>query len=499
MPLTQEQRLKLKNAGYTDTKINVFEAQREIKEKEAQKEPGFIDRVKGAFQERRENVQEINSSDASLPEKILQNVGQIAGGASDIVAEAPVVRQGLELAGKGIQKVAQVPGIKQVVEKGVETYESLPEGTRKNLEAVGNIGSIIPVGLGAKGVAVAGEKALAKGAKAAGKVKSGVTAGKKVAGEIIPTADRIVNSQVSKALDLTAGDVKNINLSTGNEVGEFMAKKNLIRGNKDETTKALKEYFDTNYKAVRNEIEKVKKTYSPYNVPRYTESLKAIKKQVDDIPGLEKVSVEVDNLLNKAKDEIALKDVQRAKELLDEHFSLYKVTGDVKEGVAKEGLSNLRKDLKEFIEKEVKDNNGVDIGEINNGVSTAKSTLNAIEERSTRGLTAANLKMGDLATFGTGSFFGGPLGGAAAVLGKKIIESSAVRLKIARYLDGISDAKKLRIQNTLKKGEVPEELKKIINYSKPKNSDATIKTTINKKKSIPKTIPKTKAKVKKVK
>ncbi len=458
------------------------------------KESSYIDRLKGAFSERKENVQDINSGNASLPEKILQNVGQIAGGVSDIVAEAPVVRQGLELAGKGIKKVAEVPGIKQVVEKGVETYESLPEGTRKNLEAVGNIGSIIPVGLGAKGVAVAGEKALVKGAKAAGKVKSGVSAGKKVVGEIIPTADRYVNSQVSKALDLTAGDIKNINLSTGNEVGEFMARKNLIRGNKDETTKALSEFFDTNYKTVRDEIGKVKKTYSPYNVPRYTESLKAIKKQVDDVAGLEQVSVQVDNLLNKAKDEIVLSDVQQVKELLDEHFNLYKVTGDVKEGVAKEGLSNLRKDLKEFIEKEVKDNTGADIAGLNNEVSTAKSTLNAIEERSTRGLTASNLKLGDMASFGVGTMFGGPLVGLAAVAAKKIVETSAFRLKTSKLLDAWSDAKKLKVRQELLKGNVPPEIKSIINQSSVSKKATTVKKTLSKN-SIPKTIPKTTPKV----
>lgn len=44
--LTPEQRLKLKKAGYSDTKINVFEAQKTIKEKEAQsQEPSFLGKV----------------------------------------------------------------------------------------------------------------------------------------------------------------------------------------------------------------------------------------------------------------------------------------------------------------------------------------------------------------------------------------------------------------------------------------------------------------------
>lgn len=44
--LTPEQRTKLKNAGYSDTKINVFEAQKAIKEQEAQsQEPSFLGKV----------------------------------------------------------------------------------------------------------------------------------------------------------------------------------------------------------------------------------------------------------------------------------------------------------------------------------------------------------------------------------------------------------------------------------------------------------------------
>lgn len=482
--LTPEQRLKLKNAGYSDTKINVFEAQKTIKEKESQpQEPGFLDRLKGDFQERKQEVKEINSSDISLPEKLLQNVGQIAGGATDIVTELPGVKQGLELAGKGIQKVAKVPGVKQAVETAGEVYGAIPERGRKNIEAVVDIASLVPVGLGAKGSIVAGEKAAQTLAKGARVVKTGAKATSKVAGEIIPTADRLVNFQVSKALDLTAGDIKNINLSTGNEVGEFLATKNLIRGNKIETTKALQDFFDTNYKIVREEIGKIKNTYKSTEVPRYKQALEEIQKQVGETTGLETATKEINTLLKKKT--VNLNDVQRAKELLDEHFSLYKVTGDVKEGVAKQGLTNLRKDLKEFIEKEVKENTGVDIGGLNNEVSTAKSTLNAIEARSTRGLTASNLKLGDMATFGVGTMLGGIPGGLALVAAKKILGTSTVRLKFARMLDNWSDAKKLRVRKELLKGNVPLEIKNITGQLSESKNQNTIKNT-RAKNSIPK-------------
>lgn len=493
--LTQEQilqarqKLGIKPTGITEPQATGTGLLSRLK---GETTPNYVGRLKEDFQTRQEEVKNINSGDASFPEKVLQNAGQVAGGVVDIVSEAPVIKQGLDLVGKGIKKLSETTPIKAVGEvvspvtkKAVDTYESLPENIQKDLEAVVNIASIVPVGAGAKGAVVAGEKALAGGAKVAGTaaktVKTAAGATKKVVGEIIPTADRVVNFQVSKALDLTAGDIKNINLSTGNEVGQFMADKNLIRGNKIETTKALQEFFDTNYQTVRQEIGKVNKTYDPFEVPRFKQSLQEIQSQVGETSGLEVATKEIKELLKKKK--ILLTDVQRAKELLDEHFSLYKITGDVKEGVVKQGLSNLRKDLKTFIEKEVKDNTGAEISTLNNEVSTAKSTLNAIEVRSTRGLTASNLKMGDLATFSTGWVVAGPFGGLAAVAVKKIMGTSAIRLKFAKWLDGISDAKKLRVRQELLKGNVPLEISKILNQSKPK-AIAPAKTTIKAKNSI---------------
>ena len=406
---------------------------------------------------------------------VLQTAGQLAGSASDAIAAATKGVVKMVLGPKSEIKVKElVQGFGQKVlanpeiHKVVAWYEKLPDDKKDALDAVGGFASLaadfVGVGVAERG-AKAGLTTVKEGAEQIAKTAEDIAIGtKKITGEIIPSAEGIVNYQVTRALDLTAGDVKNISLSTGNEVGEFLAKKNLIAGNKLETVKMVEDFADNSYKVVREEIAKVDKIYKPSNIPRYVESLKAISKQVDKVPGLERVSVEVENLLNKSKN-ISLNDVQRVKELLDEHFSLYKVTGDVKEGAAKEGLSNLRKDVKEFIEREVKDTTGSDIASLNNDVSTSRGILEAVTERSTRGLTRSNIKIGDLGVFGVGAAIGSPILGVAAVVAKKIVESSAIRLKIARYLDKISDARKLKIKNALIKGEMPSEITKIVEPS----------------------------------
>jgi hypothetical protein len=277
--------------------------------------------------------------------------------------------------------------------------------------------------------------------------------------DIIPTTDRIVNHEITRALDLTQGDVKNISLSTGNEVGEFVAKNNLIGKNLAETTKNIDDFYKKNYEQVRAEIAKVVDPYEASAVPRYTEALTEIQKQIKDVAGLQAANTEVATLLGKKTPTLA--DVQRVKELMDEHFSLYKATGDVKEGVAKEGLTNIRADLRKFIEDEVKAKTGADIQSLNNNVSTSRSINDAIETRATRGLTRSNISAGDIAVFLTGSAFGGgnPLAGLAAVVVKKIYNSPSFKLRLSKWLDGMSDARKAAIKADLEKGIVPEELK----------------------------------------
>jgi hypothetical protein len=310
---------------------------------------------------------------------------------------------------------------------------------------------------GAAGVVRAGGKAVSDTIKSAKSLQNPI---KSLTDDLVPSADRVVNYEVTRALDLTQGDVKNISRSTGNEVGQFIADNNLIGKNKEITVKNLDDFYKTNYESVRTEIAKVNKSYTPKDVPVYKEALTEIKKKIEDVAGLQEANKTIDTLIKKKK--ITLEDVQKAKELMDEHFSLYKLTGDVQEGVAKKGLSNVRGELKKFIESEVKKETGVDVGNLNNNVSTARSIKDAIEVRSTRGLTRSNISPSDIGTFLAGSVVGTPLVGVAAVLVKKIYQSPSFKLKVSKYLDGISDAKKLKLEKELKAGNVPKDLQALL-------------------------------------
>lgn len=286
--------------------------------------------------------------------------------------------------------------------------------------------------------------------------RAGKVVAKGIGKDLLPGAERLINSEITQALDLKPSDVQNISLSTGNDVGEFIANKNLIGGSVAETQKNIDSFYKSNYSQVRTEIGKVKDTYKQSQVPRYVDALKQIQQKVTGVSGLEKVAVEVENLLNKQI--LNLNDVQRAKELIDEHFKLYSATGDVGQGVAKEGLVNIRKELRGFIETKVKNATGVDIKPLNNNVQTSRAVLDAVKARSTRGLTKANISPSDILTFLAGSAFGTPLTGAAALIVKKIYQSPTFKLKFVKWLDGKTDAERARIQSSFEEGKVPKDI-----------------------------------------
>lgn len=404
----------------------------------------------------------------------------------------------------GEEKAAQIAktGLGKLGIDTIEKYDAWAKEnpmTAKNIEGAINVASILPVGKGVGVVTEVGEVAAEQGAKVAGKVatqagKAGTRVGEmasgvsKVAGDVIPTRQQLVSDQLTKALDLTQGDVSNILLSTGNDVGEFIARNNLIKGNKKETVAAVKELTDQQYKVVRDNIKQVTKDYTSKEIADVKKSLSVLKKEVKDIPGLEKVYSQVVSLGKKST--YKLEDVQKIKELLDDQFSLYKATGDVKDVTKAKGLANVRKSLKEFIEKEVRDTTGADIAQLNNDVATGKSIINLSTKRSTRGLTRANVSLSDLGAFAGGSAIGSPLVGAAALIVKRIGESPTIRLKVANFLNSLGKTEKAAIKKQLLSGEAPESIKKIVSQARGVQPSAKSTKISTANASIDKVLPK---------
>lgn len=497
--------------GYELEGVNTAEAKAQIQTKTQQgkEEPTYGQRVKETFKnEFNSAVNDINSNDSRTEfDKGISAISHVSNAIVSPITQAPIVKQIGEKISNAIQKGGDALSNLYTPEFKASLANLSDEEFRQatqplqNLVNAGNIANNI---LLAKGGAKTAELATdmsrqtatkavdlaQKGAEGIGNVADTIAT---TAKEVVPSIDRVVNEQVSKALELTPTDIKNIELSTGNVLGRFMADENLIGKNAKTTTKLLSDFFKTNYNAVRSEIEKVTDIYKPSEVPRFKQALNELKSQVQGVAGQESKLSEVNNLLGKKS--VTLGDVQNVKELIDNLYSLYKNTGDVKAGVAKQGVSNIRSEIKSFIEQQVKEKTGADISQLNNKVATAKGILDAQKNRSTSGILKSNIKMGDLGIFGAGSFIGSPLFGLALLAGKKIIETPAMRFRVAKFLDGISDARKLKIQERMAKGDLPDEIAKIAeidknqySVSKYENMDSNtrIKNTIDSNNTIPK-------------
>jgi hypothetical protein len=403
----------------------------------------------------------------SLEAGLQQGSGLVGAAFSPLAPVTKYVGKAVDYAGS---KIADTPLIKGAAGNevlgpgGTVSYkpnmsaDRLPEDLANTADLLGLVGAKPAIKATGGAVSRAGNAVgggVSKATEGVGKYVKGATK------DIIPTTEGIITEQVTKALDLTPGDIDKISRSTGNNPGMWLAENNLIGPSKQVTEANITNFYKTNYDSVRSEIGKVDRVYAAYEIPRYIDALKQIINKVEKVPGLEEVWAEVSNLAGKKQ--ISLNDVQRVKELLDDHFSLYKVTGDVGDNVTKQGLANMRSTLRSFIEDEVTSTTGADIRQLNNNVSTARSLGEAVKTRTPKGLTASNLKMGDAAALFGGMSFGGPIVGIAALFAKKALETPTVRLRIAKFMDEASDAKKARIKAELEAGEIPNDFKKIIN------------------------------------
>lgn len=429
------------------------------------KQEGLFSEIKNAFaggvNKAEQGFQQIgNEGGAGL----VPGVGKIVGGATEAITSpaAPILNRTVQPAINAIaDRVSDSPA--------VQKFAMSPAGqkTADTAATFANYGEAAGLATGLKG----GGSLAAKVPEVAGDVASKVGdampdasgATKYVKGavrDIVPTKQNLIDSSLAKGLDLTNGDLGNITSSTGNEVGRWLSDNNLIGTNKATTQNLIKGFFQQNYDAVRSAIKSVKKVYTPEQIPRMVNMLKRIQGDIGSIPGLEKETKEVSNLVNNT--EYTLSDVQRAKEIFDDRYKLYSRSGELGAGDMKDGLANIRGDIKSFIETEVKRETGQDIGKMNNNVATARELGDMIEARSQRGLTRTHLNNRDITT-GLGlSYFGTPFVGLAYVLIKKVAESPTMRLRLARYLDGLNDAERAKISESLKNGDVPKEIKNIV-------------------------------------
>lgn len=165
-PYAQEFQKRIQSGAYNDTlsSFGIEAAKFSAPQPKEEEDPGFSQRVKKDFQERRAKLDEINLSDQSTGSKILQHAGQVAGGVGDIILEGikvltpqPVEKAVKGVIEKGVGKAMENPDIANVAMKIQEWAKAHPEAAG-NLEALINIAGIIPEGKAVDVAATAAKK-----------------------------------------------------------------------------------------------------------------------------------------------------------------------------------------------------------------------------------------------------------------------------------------------------------------------------------------------------
>lgn len=324
------------------------------------------------------------------------------------------------------------------------------------------------------GSAIEPLNAIPQVAKFTGRVLSkvpGVKTATNIVSDVLPTSAKIKEGEVVKALDLTSGDVRNIDKLTGNNTTEFIINNKLLKGTPEEIATSLNDFRKATMKEVRNEIARVPIIYNIGDIPNLKKGLEVIVQGIDDIPGLEPEVAKIKALMS--KDKLTLSDVQLAKELIDENSNIYSKIGDVKSSATARGLDNIRKDLRKFIEDEVsKHTEGkTDIHKLNNDVQTSYAIEDAISNRTSRSSTRKYITGIDIATAVTGFIaFGVP--GIGIAVAKKISESPSFRLAFARALN-LQPVKKLnKVKNDIANKTLSPESQKIIEEAYKKANES---------------------------
>lgn len=385
----------------------------------------------------------------STPTSKAMQAGKTAGNIAQFLAPNPAGkgRAAAQTGGFLSRALSRAGGLRGVAGEvaqdiGLSAAQSSPGTTGRDVATGAGIGlaaSLVP-GVAGEAISVARQaanKAAKRIATQSDEIIKGVS---DIASDVAPRASQIRSRQVAKALDLTPKtDIARIERITGNDIGDFMGRNQLLKDTVEETEKALSTFKRRNYDLVRNATFLVDETYAPSEIAGFESVLNRLRSNLQDADAIrfKAMKEQLDRIANKS--EIELSDVQYVKSASDDLESLFRrggrQAGTPKEGIANEDAAELTSQLRRFIEDRVQEAYpDINIRELNNNVQTSKEIADAIIANSGRADTRSAVSLGDYFILGSGASVN-PAVGMTALAGKKVLESSPMSLRIARMLD----------------------------------------------------------------
>lgn len=447
----------------------IFDKYQELSNKGADYSANAItEAAKGGFQQSQQGYETAKNA---------KNLGELLGGSLNMASGAigaafSPLAPAFKPIGMGIEAIGNKIGDIPAVQKFAVSPAG--EATSAGVEAVGNLANIagtvagvrVPEKLPSVKELFTRQEKLIKPPKETPPPTGKKTAIGQVIEDISPTKASIRDRQVAKGLRLApVEDLANIEQLTGNKLGEWMDRYDLIKNTPGDSATAIAKFKKENLNLVNDSISLLKEKYTFNDIPQ---AKTAIDFLVKDLEGKKSPEyTQVLDRLNKIKESgtFDAMDLQYIKNVFDDIESIYKKTGEVRDALNAQDKAQTIAPIRRFIEERVKEAYPqIDIGSLNNNIRTASATLDAIFKRAPKADTASIFQLGDMAVIGLGNQLM-PGAGFPALFVKKVVESAPIRLRIARYLAGkTKDATKgmtlqqMKDLNTL----IQEELKTAI-------------------------------------
>jgi hypothetical protein len=390
-----------------------------------------------------------------------RTLGTVAGATFAPVLDIPAVKSTIE---SGIEGALENDTVATVAGKAAELAQRYPDAA-KDLEDIANIATVGIGKIGEKPVQELVTKAGQKIVKAPASLVISIANLSKpkfvkaitdTASDVIPKADDLRDRTLAKALRLApVEDISVIKQSTGNDIGEFMNRFELVKDTPEETVDALAKFQRQNFDRTRDAIALVDNKFTFQDIPELKDTIDFLK---NDLQG--RKSPEYQQILTKlneisAKPEFELLDAQYVKNVFDDVESVYKRTGDVRDAVAAQDKAQTIAPVRRFIEDRVQEvYPEIDIRALNNNVQTSRAIMDAVLKRAPKADTSSFFQLGDLAILGVGNVQTPGLG-YGALFAKKVFESAPIQLRLSRAFAG-----KVKPADVIK-GLTPDKLKKI--------------------------------------
>lgn len=338
-------------------------------------------------------------------------------------------------------------GAGQTNEQATQTFEALQNSLIErygSLEAAQKTATEDPVGFGSDVVGIL----TATGQL--GKLNAITDASKaKLAETVAPKVDAAALTQMQKAIELNPTDIRRIKKPNvaGKDPAEWLLEKG-FKGSQDSIISDLDEFWTNSKSEVDAGLKEIDVRIPAEEAVSAQNTLKVLKDTFEGTIGNEKLVERIDAEL--AKPDYSLDELNEIKRLADNELSIFKTTGDIKQGATARGLFNVRDELKTLIEDKAAENGFDNVRDLNKDTQVAYEISESMKKRLDvkSKLPELGLRDGILAVGGFAT--GGALTAVGAVVAKKVIESAAFRTHLAQILKSLTKEKKAELNDALK-------------------------------------------------